>query len=309
MATTIPTIKLNTGAHMPQVGLGTWQSEPGEVGQAVTAAIEAGYTHIDGAMCYQNEKEVGAALKKLFKDGKIKRENLFYTSKLWNTFHRVDKVAEGFNTTLSDLGLDYLDLFLVHWPYSFQPGETLFPKDANDKIILDSTDIVETWKEMEKLVDAGKVKAIGVSNFDINALKHLLANCRIRPAVNQVELHPYLPQPALVNFCKKEGIAVTAYSPLGSGGEPSLIKDETITKIANAHGKDAGQILISWAVQRGTIVIPKSVKPSRIQSNLQIIKLSDEEMKEISSIKTRKRFVDCKSFWSLDLFKGDTADN
>ncbi|KAJ3013017.1 hypothetical protein HKX48_005969 [Thoreauomyces humboldtii] len=303
-----PTIKLNTGADMPQVGLGTWQSEPGEVGQAVIAAIDAGYTHIDGAYCYQNEKEVGAALKTVFEGGKIKRENLFYTSKLWNTFHRTDKVAEGLNKTLSDLGLEYLDLYLIHWPYSFEPGNDLFPKE-DGKIKLDKTDITETWKEMEKLVDAGKVKAIGISNFDIAATKHLLANCRIRPAVNQIELHPYLPQGKLIEYLKSENIAATAYSPLGSGQEPSLIKDEVIAKIAKAHGKDAGQILVSWAVQRGTIVLPKSVKPSRIQSNLQIVKLSDEEFAEINALKTRKRFVDCKSFWGLDLFKGDTADN
>ncbi|KAI8821759.1 NADP-dependent oxidoreductase domain-containing protein [Fimicolochytrium jonesii] len=302
------TFTLNNGHTIPAVGLGTWQSKPGEVGEAVLAAIDAGYTHIDGAYVYGNEKEIGEALKKAFTSGKIKRENLFYTSKLWNTFHQPSKVSEAITKTLSDLQLDYLDLYLIHWPVSFQPGSDLFPKDKDGKVITDPTDIVDTWKELEKLVDAGKVRSIGVSNADVATLKKVIDNARIKPVINQVELHPYLPQPALLEYAKKENVLLTAYSPLGSGKDHSPLKEQVIVDIAKKHGKDPGQILLSWAVQRGTVVIPKSVKAERIASNRKIEKLSEEEIAQINGIKERVRIVDPKEFWGLDLFKGDTAD-
>ncbi|KAJ3154144.1 hypothetical protein HDU86_004686 [Geranomyces michiganensis] len=304
-----PTLKLHTGAAMPQVGLGTWQAAPGEVETAVRAALDAGYTHLDCAHCYENEAEVGAAIAASNKP----RNEIFVTSKLWNTSHGKSQVAKAAAHTLKNLGLDYLDLYLIHWPIAFvaTSDKELTPKTADGKgVALDTaTSIIDTWREMEKLVDAGKAKAIGVSNFTASMLRELLPQCRIRPAVNQVELHVFLPQPALLEYCRKENIVVTAYSPLGSGKEPSPLKDETVVKIAKRHGKDAGQILVSWAVQRGTVVLPKSVKAERIRSNREIVTLSDEEMAELNAIKTRKRFVDPKEFWGTDIFKGDYADN
>ncbi|KND00784.1 uncharacterized protein SPPG_03897 [Spizellomyces punctatus DAOM BR117] len=285
---------LNTGAKIPAIGLGTWKSEPGQVGEAVKAAIEAGYRHIDGAYAYENEKEIGETLSKLFSSKTIKRSDLFYTSKLWNTFHDPKDVEKGLNETLNNLGLEYLDLYLMHWPVAFKPGTS--------EVV--DVDYVETWKAMEKLVQTGKVKAIGVSNFDIPHLERLLSSTSIIPAVNQVELHPYLPQPSLLAFTKKHNILLTAYSPLGSGGSPSLLSDSTITEIAKKHAKDPGQVLVGWAVQRGTAVIPKSVNPKRIKSNLDIAVLDNEDLKRIESVTTRKRFVDPKSFWGVDVFDG-----
>ncbi|KAJ3144512.1 hypothetical protein HDU89_008194 [Geranomyces variabilis] len=306
-----PTLKLHTGAQMPQVGLGTWQAEPGQVGDAVAAALDAGYTHLDCAHCYENEAEVGAAIAAALKKGTGKsRKDIFVTSKLWNTSHAKSEVAKALDHTLKNLALEYVDLYLIHWPIAFAPGGSeLTPKGADGKVALDATPIIDTWREMEKLVDAGKAKHIGVSNFTESMLADLLPQTRIRPAVNQVELHVFLPQPRLLEYCRKENIVVTAYSPLGSGKEPSPLKDETVVKIAKAHGKDAGQILVSWAVQRGTVVLPKSVKADRIRSNREIVKLTDDEMRELNAIKTRKRFVDPKDFWGTDIFKGDYADN
>ncbi|KAI9017419.1 NADP-dependent oxidoreductase domain-containing protein [Gaertneriomyces semiglobifer] len=304
----VKTQKLNTGAEIPTVALGTWKSEPGKVGAAVKTAIEAGYRHIDGALIYQNEKEVGEALKQVFANGTAKREDLFYTSKLWNTFHRPELVAKGLEASLRDLGIDYLDLYLMHWPVAFKPDGELLPKDKSPNEYVDSIDYVETWKAMEKLVDSGKVKAIGVCNFDIPRLEKLLASAIITPAVLQVELHPYLPQPKLIEFCKKHGIVVEAYAPLGSGGNPSVLKDPIIGEIAKKHGKDVGQIVLSWGVQRGTVVLPKSVHEERIKSNHAIVDLTEEDMAKINNIKERHRFVNPTDLLKVDIFKGDIGE-
>lgn len=241
------TFKLNTGAEIPVVGLGTWQSAPGEVEAAVEHALKSGYRHIDGAYCYQNENEVGKGLKKAFESG-IKREDVFVTSKLWCTFHRPGQQEKCLDETLSALGLEYLDLWLMHWPVPMNPNgnHPLFPKLPDGSRDLDKEwSFVETWKHMEKVLKSGKVKAIGVSNFSVPFLKKLLESAEVTPAANQIENHPYLPQQEIVDFCKEKGILVQAYSPLGSTGSP-LFQEEGVMEIAKKHNVGAGTVLISY---------------------------------------------------------------
>ncbi|KAI5309955.1 hypothetical protein KEM55_002057 [Ascosphaera atra] len=269
--------KLNTGADFPAIGLGTWQSGPGEVANAVAHALKSGYRHIDGALVYQNEKEVGEGLRAAFETG-IKREDVFVTTKLWGTYH--NRVEEGINQSLKNLGLDYVDLYLIHWPVPMNPNgnDPFFPKkEDGSRDILAGWSHVDTWKSMEKLLESGKVKAIGVSNYSIKFLEELLKEAKVVPAVNQVETHPLLPQQELVDYCNSKGIVVTAYSPFGSTGTP-IMKAEPIQKVATKHNVSPATVLLSWQVQRHVAVIPKSVNPERIQGNYKLISLDDEDM-------------------------------
>jgi diketogulonate reductase-like aldo/keto reductase len=287
------TFKLNNGNTIPALGLGTWRSEVGKAANAVKVALDAGYKHIDCAYIYQNEHEIGQVFEKL-----SNRESIFITSKLWNSFHGKDQVKPAFEKTLGDLKLEYLDLYLMHWPV------TQDPETKENRI--DPASIKVAWQEMEKLVDSGEVKSIGVSNFNINRLTELLQYARIKPAVNQVELHPYLPQTELLAFCAKHGIHVTAYSPLGSTpGPETVLNDQVVADIAKKHDKTNAQVLISWAIQRGTSVIPKSVTPERIESNFQDFVLSDEEMKQLNELHVTKakRYVDPKGFFKVDVYE------
>ncbi|KAK4687054.1 hypothetical protein P7C73_g3062, partial [Tremellales sp. Uapishka_1] len=273
-------IKLNTGATIPAIGLGTWQAKPGEVQTAVAHALKSGYKHLDCALCYQNEDEVGQGIK----ESGVKREDIFITSKVWCTYH--DRVAECLDLTLKSLGTDYLDLYLVHWPIRTVENGTvkLFPvKEDGSRNIDWEWDQADTWKQMEALLATGKVKAIGVSNCSVPLLEKLEKTWKVVPAANQVEIHPYNPELELYAYCKSKGIVLEAYSPLGSTGSP-LSKDPELLAIAEKYKVTPATILISWHVNNGVVVLPKSVTPSRIESNLNVVKLEQSDIQALNKM-------------------------
>jgi 2,5-diketo-D-gluconate reductase A len=264
---TVPTITLNNGVQIPQLGFGVYQVPPEDTKDAVLAALEVGYRHIDTAEMYGNEKGVGEALRA----SGLAREQVFVTSKLNNGFHASDDALKAFDQSLADLGFDYLDLFLIHWPL---PGIDV--------------DYVETWKAMEEIYASGRAKAIGVSNFTENHLRRLLAETEVRPTVNQIEIHPYLTQDDLRAFDAEHEIATEAWSPIAQG---KVLDDPTILRVAERHGKTPSQVTLRWHVQRGDIVFPKSVTRSRVEENFAIFdfELSVEDMREITALNRDER--------------------
>lgn len=298
---------LNTGAKIPAVGFGTWQAAPGEVEQAVTIALKAGYRHLDCAAIYRNEREVGLGIKK----SGVPRNEIFITTKLWNTKHDSADVEAALDASLTDLGLDYVDLYLMHWPVAFARGPKLFPLDDQGVFRLSDTPVAETWAAMEKLVATGKTKAVGVSNFNIRRLDELLATCKITPAANQIEAHPYLQQRELFEYCKSKGILVEAYSPLGNNttGEPRTIDDPEVHAVARDLGMDPGQVLVSWGVQRGQVVLPKSVTEKRIVGNFQDQVLSNDAMERLNKLEKAKRYNFPGGRWGFDIFDEAGVEN
>lgn len=291
---TAKTYKLNTGDAIPAIGLGTWQSKPGEVEKAVEAALRAGYRHIDTAFAYGNEKEVGQGIRA----SGVPREQIWLTTKLDNPWHK--RVQEGISKSLENLGTSYVDLYLMHWPSSTDPEDT--SKHYPD------WDFVDTWREMQKLVGTGKVKNIGVSNFGIKNLERLLndPSCKqVVPAVNQIELHPGNPSPKLVAYNSSKGIHSSGYSPLGSSDSP-LYTNETIKSISEAKGRSPQQVLLAWGVQKGWSVLPKSVTESRVKANFDLDgwNLTDDEIAQIDAIPNR--FKVCGDSWlPVKVFFGD----
>ncbi|KAJ9658608.1 hypothetical protein H2198_003626 [Neophaeococcomyces mojaviensis] len=291
---------LNTGAKIPAVGFGTWQAAPKEVETAVEIALRSGYRHIDCAAIYRNETEVGAGIRK----SGVSREDIFITTKLWNTKqHSYEEAEAGLDKSLRDLGLQYVDLYLIHWPVEFASGDKWFPLDNNGVFQAKHSNIPQVWSFMEKLLETGKTKAIGVSNFNVRRLKELLATCKVKPAVNQIEIHPYLQQSDLMAFCKSQDILLEAYSPLGNNqtGEPKTVDDVEVHAVAKSLDMDPGQVLVSWGVQRGWVVLPKSVTEKRIKGNFQDQVLPEEAMKKLDALERHKRF-NFPARWGIDIF-------
>ncbi|HWO75597.1 MAG TPA: aldo/keto reductase [Bacillus sp. (in: firmicutes)] len=260
-------VTLNNGLKMPQLGFGVWQVPNEQAAEAVANALEAGYRSIDTAMIYKNEEGVGKAIK----ESGIPREELFITTKVWNSDQGYDNTLRAFDASLERLGLDYLDLYLIHWP---TPEFDTY---------------VETYKALEKLYRDGRVKAIGVCNFEIEHLERILKECEITPVLNQIECHPYLAQNELKEYCAKHNIFVEAWSPLEQGGE--VLKDEVVRNIAESHGKTPAQVVLRWHLQNNTIVIPKSVTPSRIKENIDVFdfELTKDEVEKINELNRNRR--------------------
>ena len=294
--------------EMPAIGLGTWKMENGTATDAVKTALESGYRHIDCAPIYLNEPDVGAAFESVFQQGNVKRSDVWVTSKLWCNRHRPDLVKEALEATLVDLKLDYLDLFMIHWPIVFR-ADVHRPEKPEDFISLEQMPIIDTWRALEICVDAGLCRNIGVCNFSVKKLKSLLPECRIKPSANQVECHPFLPQTELLEFCTGEGIQLVSYSPLGSGDRPERMRCETdpnlfehavILDIAKRRQISAGQVMLAWAVSRESAAIPKSSNPKRMVDNLlaNAIELTSLEMEALNSIEILHRYVHGR-FWEM----------
>ncbi|XP_013383596.1 aldose reductase [Lingula anatina] len=291
------TFKLNTGATIPAVGLGTWtifgdHGSTTEVEEAVKAAIELGYRHIDTAFVYDNISAVGRAVNAKIQDGTVKREDLFITSKLWCTYLRKESVMPQLKKELEQMGLEYLDMYLIHWLLAYKTGDVLFPKDAAGKMILADDDYrpLETWQGLEECQDAGLTKAIGLSNCNSKQIQEILDGARIKPANIQVEIHPLFSNSKLIQFCREKipGVVITAYAPLCAPGrpwrkptDPILFDDPRLVEIAKKKNKTQAQVVLRYMNQKGYVIIPKSIKKERLKENFDIFdfKLSPEEMK------------------------------
>jgi alcohol dehydrogenase (NADP+) len=290
----IKKMPLNHGAgYIPALGFGTLIPDAVLTTSATRAALEAGFRHFDCAERYGNEREVGEALQPGLAAGGIAREDLFVTTKLWNTNHRPERVEPAFEASLDRLGLNFLDLYLIHTPFAFQPGEEHDPRDQNGNVLYDrDVTLLDTWRAMESLVDRGRCRAIGLSDINLNMLLPIYESARIKPAVVQVESHPYLPETELLEFCREKGIVLLAFAPLGHGMRPGPLEDPVITEIAAQVGKTPAQVLLAWAVQRGTALLTTPRTADRARENFNISALPEHAMDEMNRIQTRQRLND-----------------
>src|ERR1700723_3744932 len=284
-------MSLNHGAgHMPVLGFGTLIPDAAVTISATRGALEAGFRHFDCAERYRNEREVGEALKAGLAAGGIAREDIFVTTKLWNSNHRPERVEPAFEASLDRLRLNYLDLYLIHTPFAFQPGDEQDPRDQNGNVLYDrDVTLLDTWRAMESLVDHGKCRAIGLSDVNLSQLLPIYESARIKPAVVQVESHPYLPETELLEFCREKGIVLLAFAPLGHGMKPGLLEDPVILAIAARVGKTPAQVLLAWAVQRGTALLTTPRSAARARENFDITALPEDALDEINRIQTRER--------------------
>jgi alcohol dehydrogenase (NADP+) len=276
--------------HIPALGFGTLIPDAAVTITATRDALEAGFRHFDCAERYGNEREVGSALQAGLAAGGLAREDIFVTTKLWNSNHRPERVEPAFEASLNRLGLDYLDLYLIHTPFAFQPGDNQDPRDKNGNVLYDhGVTLFDTWRAMESLVDHGKCRAIGLSDITLQGLLPIYESARIKPAVVQVEAHPYLPESELLEFCKQHGIVFLAFAPLGHGMKPGLLEDPVISAIAARVGKSSAQVLLAWAVQRGTALLTTPTTAARARENFDISTLPEDALEEINRIQTRQR--------------------
>lgn len=316
MSDTLETISVRDGGQFPSIGLGTWKIPDEVLPTLIPEAVGLGYRHFDCACDYGNEVAVGEGIRNALGGGGVSRDDLWITSKLWNTFHHPDHVRAACERSLSDLGLDELDLYLVHFPVTlayvpfeerYPPGWFFDPDAENPSMKHVDVPYADTWGAMEGLVEAGLVKRIGVCNLGTAMLRDIRSYARIQPAVNQVEMHPYLTQQNLLRFCQEQEITVTAFSPFGAssyvplnmaGANESLFDDETMKEIASAHGKSIGQVALRWAIQRGTVAIPKSQSAGHLKDNIEIydFELSEEEMARVDGLNRNRRFNDPAEF-------------
>lgn len=309
---------LNTGTNIPAIGFGTWKIPKESAKDTVIQAVKAGYRHFDCALEYGNQEQIGDALHELIEKNEVPRGDLFITSKLWNTHHKRHSAYDDIESSLRQLKIHHLDLWLMHWPFAFVAApcrgnsSIQAAKDQNGKIMLAETTILETWKAMEEMYKNGKARAIGVSNFTLPLLQKLVNSCEIPPAVLQIELHPYLQQTDLIEYCQNNGIHVTAYSPLGSqaSGDVDLLQDPAINEIAKKLNKTPGQVVLQWNLQRHISAIPKAEQVSHMLENLQVFDfdLSREDIAKIEGLDQGVRFLCPQKIWGLPLFPEETGE-
>ena len=282
----------NGSGAMPALGFGTLIPDPLATKQAITTALEVGFRHFDCAERYRNEQAVGDAMQGMLKAGNIRREDVFVTTKLWNNNHRPERVRPAFEASRQRLQVDYVDCYLIHTPFSFQPGNEQDPRDDHGQVIYDpGVTLVETWRALERLVDEGRCKSIGLSDVGLPQVQDIVDAARIKPAVVEVESHPYLPQWDLLDFCHQHGIVLLAFAALGHAMEPKLLDDPVLNTIAQRVHKTPAQVVLAWAVQRGTALLTTSTTPRRIQENFDVSTLPEDAMHEIrDTVRTRVRF-------------------